>query len=305
MKKLALSFAFVVFFVGFTARVISAQNQRYETPALYIWDAYERFLGRYGSIEAGSTYWMGQYSNLLNNCNPQDIICQDNARANIAQAFIESLEFANRSGLNVWNNAELLLVCYRYLFGREPDPDGYAFWLSALNSTNDRAGLIRVFVQDPEFKQLWQSSATTPPLRVYFTISGVPVVDVTIPYDPIQHRYIRNRFFTPARQLLIESSPDVTFNNPTLIATVDFGLRETRPIQTELAIGRNGQTQAGGWINIYPFSPTLQNNTAWDFGWRAYGWQPGTPSINLGMCTTTRDTLSGEWLFISPRAPCW
>lgn len=81
-----------------------------------------------------------------------DANCLDNVRANITLEFFSLNEFSTRSGINVSDNGQFVRALYVYLLRREPNADGYAQWLSYLNQTGDRVGVVRGFITSDEYR---------------------------------------------------------------------------------------------------------------------------------------------------------
>lgn len=68
----------------------------------------------------------------------------------IATAFIYSEEFMSQD----MTNEEYILTLYHVFFGREPDTDGYNFWVQELNRYGDRELVFRSFANSKEFIDL-------------------------------------------------------------------------------------------------------------------------------------------------------
>ncbi|HEV2798877.1 MAG TPA: FG-GAP-like repeat-containing protein [Pyrinomonadaceae bacterium] len=81
-----------------------------------------------------------------------DANCLDNVRADITLKFFSLNEFSTRTGINVSDNGQFVRALYVYLLRREPNPDGYNHWLSYLNQTGDRLGVVRVFITSDEYR---------------------------------------------------------------------------------------------------------------------------------------------------------
>ncbi|MGM0365885.1 MAG: DUF4214 domain-containing protein [Actinomycetota bacterium] len=70
--------------------------------------------------------------------------------ADVAQRFIFSEEFLAKGT----SNQQFLNVMYRAFFNRPPDPDGYAGWMSQLESGKSRSFVLAGFVNSVEFESL-------------------------------------------------------------------------------------------------------------------------------------------------------
>lgn len=79
--------------------------------------------------QSGATYWIGK-------------ITQGTTLADAAEAFVRSSEFVNIHGIN--KNEDLLTRCYQNVLGRDPDAEGYAWWLHQMehNSQTYTAGRV-------------------------------------------------------------------------------------------------------------------------------------------------------------------
>ena len=85
----------------------------------------------------GLVYWMTRYQGGL----PLD---------DVSQAFAQSAEFAQQYGQKT--DAEFVQLVYRNVLGRQPDADGYNFWLGQLQSKRaTRGSMMTGFAQSPEF----------------------------------------------------------------------------------------------------------------------------------------------------------
>ncbi|MBY0336275.1 MAG: DUF4214 domain-containing protein [Acetobacteraceae bacterium] len=72
------------------------------------------------------------------------------ALGNLADAFLNSAEFAQRFGANL-SNEQLVTQMYRFALGREPDSGGLSGWVNALNAgTITRADLLVQFSESAE-----------------------------------------------------------------------------------------------------------------------------------------------------------
>ncbi|HET6878993.1 MAG TPA: DUF4214 domain-containing protein, partial [Pirellulales bacterium] len=52
-------------------------------------------------------------------------------------------------------NQTFLTNLYRELFGRDPDSDGFQFWLNALNNNLSRTDLVNAFLHSQEYEKHW------------------------------------------------------------------------------------------------------------------------------------------------------
>jgi hypothetical protein len=68
----------------------------------------------------------------------------------VAANFINSPEFVDKGT----SDEEYLIVMYRAFFDREPDDDGWAYYLNKLNSGVNRDVVFKGFVYSPEFNNL-------------------------------------------------------------------------------------------------------------------------------------------------------
>ena len=95
---------------------------------------YTVVLGREAE-EEGLNYWSDQ------------LIQHTYDGAGLARGFIYSDEFTNK-GLN---NEAYLNILYKTFFDREPDEDGMAYWMGALNNGTSRNTVLAGFVNSKEF----------------------------------------------------------------------------------------------------------------------------------------------------------
>ena len=72
------------------------------------------------------------------------------AGADVAYGFVFSDEFINRNT----TNADFVTILYRAFFDREPDPPGYAGWLSDLDNGESRGCILKGFIGSQEFINL-------------------------------------------------------------------------------------------------------------------------------------------------------
>jgi len=89
-----------------------------------------------------------------------DTTCINDRRAEAAKALWYSNEFLqlhpglrNPSGVFPdFNNQEFVRLCYVLYMQRDPDQSGYDFWTANLNASNDYKGVIRGFIESPEYR---------------------------------------------------------------------------------------------------------------------------------------------------------
>lgn len=73
----------------------------------------------------------------------------------MAASFVASPEFVQTYG--GLSDDEFTVEIYRNVLGRDPDPDGLAYWRNRLRTDLDRAGLVVFFSDSPEFRTLSQT----------------------------------------------------------------------------------------------------------------------------------------------------
>ena len=78
--------------------------------------------------------------------------------ADVAGNFINSPEFLARNT----SNGDYLLVMYRAFFDREPDNDGWNYYLNKLNIGESRDVVFTGFIYSPEFEDLCDSYGISP-----------------------------------------------------------------------------------------------------------------------------------------------
>jgi hypothetical protein len=83
-----------------------------------------------------------------------------------------------------------------------------------------------------------------PMLMFQLVQNGVVFLNLAIPYDPVQHRFLRFRHFAPANQIIFETSPDASVW--TERARADLGERTVQAVTVELAGGTSGAAGAPG-----------------------------------------------------------
>lgn len=90
----------------------------------------------------------------LNGCNG-DASCLIQRRIDVARSIFESPEHYTAQGLNPYDpsfQATYVTRCYTGFMRRSPDASGYAFWLTAIQTSGDYAGLIRGFIDSSEYR---------------------------------------------------------------------------------------------------------------------------------------------------------
>ena len=73
--------------------------------------------------------------------------------AKVAQGFIDSVEFKNRS----LSDKEYLTILYHTFFNRQPDASGLQAWLNVLDSGLTRMHVFRGFAESDEFTKICES----------------------------------------------------------------------------------------------------------------------------------------------------
>ena len=77
--------------------------------------------------------------------------------AKVAQGFIESEEFRNRS----LSNDAYLRILYKTFLNRKPDRGGMDAWMSEMNAGLSRMHIFRGFAESPEFTEICQNFGIT------------------------------------------------------------------------------------------------------------------------------------------------
>ncbi len=112
--------------------------------AAQVFRAFGVGLGREGDI-AGITFWTGE--------------AEENGIGFVADAILESDEFADQFGGGVPSDEEIVEEFYGNFLMREPDPAGLAFWNAQLDSgALDASDLILAFSESPEFRELTENT---------------------------------------------------------------------------------------------------------------------------------------------------
>ena len=79
---------------------------------------------------------------------------REGSGAKVARGFFFSEEFVKKN----LDNGEFVRRCYLTFMDREPDADGYAAWVKALNEGASREKVFDGFTQSPEFVALCEKS---------------------------------------------------------------------------------------------------------------------------------------------------
>lgn len=88
--------------------------------------------------ESGINYWVNM------------LITGRQTGAGVARGFVFSTEMTAK---NLSDN-DFMNIMYRVFFNREPDSEGLAYWLDALNTDTSRMDVLAGFVNSPEFAQI-------------------------------------------------------------------------------------------------------------------------------------------------------
>ena len=114
--------------------------------------------------------------------------------AEVAQGFIFSKEFIDRKT----TDEEFVTILYNTFFGREPDTDGFNFWVNSLkNGTNDRYGVARGFI----FSQEWADTCAE-----YGILSGgTTKPSVSIKPSDLTYSFVERMYTTALKR---NSDPD-------------------------------------------------------------------------------------------------
>jgi hypothetical protein len=86
----------------------------------------------------GLQFWLSEYRN-------------GRPLASIADGFVQSPEFIQRYG-NL-NNNDFVTLLYQNVLGRDPDPQGYQFWVNQLNGGASRGQVMLGFSESREFRE--------------------------------------------------------------------------------------------------------------------------------------------------------
>ncbi len=101
---------------------------------------YTKALGRGFDVD-GLNDWTGR---LVRNSSKSNIL---NVSTN---GFFHSQEFLNKN----LDNTEFVSVAYRTFLGREPEPEGHAYWINQLQSGKSRDEVLAGFANSPEFANI-------------------------------------------------------------------------------------------------------------------------------------------------------
>jgi len=145
MKIRGLKFLVITFFAITTLFANQAQVQG------FVERFYQTVLDRHSDTD-GLNYWT---NSLLNG---------ERAGADIARGFIFSQEFTNRDT----SDQDYLYILYRAFFNREPDNDGYFYWLDNIRNGVSREEVLYGFLYSTEFYNLCQEYGISP-------IDAVPI----------------------------------------------------------------------------------------------------------------------------------
>ena len=104
--------------------------------AAYVEGLYVAFLGR-SADEAGKQHWLNMLS--LKKLNA----------AGVAAAIASSAEFNSKS----YTNSEFIARCYQGLLGRNPDPEGYAYFVAQMNAGKSRSWVFSSICSSAEFQK--------------------------------------------------------------------------------------------------------------------------------------------------------
>ena len=83
----------------------------------------------------------------------EDLLAGARAGSDVAQGFIFSQEFINRDT----SDAEFVSTLYQAFFNRQPDQNGYIYWLGQLSSGAGRADVLSGFINAAEFYNLCEA----------------------------------------------------------------------------------------------------------------------------------------------------
>lgn len=136
----------------FTGLLPAAANPM-ENHRFFVWQQYVDFLNREPD-SGGFSNWLA----VLNACPGSDWPCINAARIHTVRGFIESAEFKqdkpallNPTSTEEYNAAYVTWL-YRSLLRREPDANGFATYVSELNSTGDYDHAVHGFINGSEYR---------------------------------------------------------------------------------------------------------------------------------------------------------
>lgn len=119
------------------APVVSAEQARVMTVSNFVERLYLTALNRSYDV-TGRDYWVDQ------------IINKDASGSAIARGFFNSQEFIARE----LDNEEFVNILYRVFFDREPDTQGFANWINALENGATRAEVVNGFTGSTEWTSM-------------------------------------------------------------------------------------------------------------------------------------------------------
>ncbi len=109
--------------------------------------------------------------------------------ATMSQSFADSAEFKITYG--ALDNAEFVTLVYRNVMQRDPDPAGFAHWVSSLDAGYPRGSVMIAFSESEEYVTL---TGTTAPLAGYLQWYSEPVRFVCGYGDQIATPYTEFRY---------------------------------------------------------------------------------------------------------------
>jgi hypothetical protein len=109
--------------------------------------------------------WDG-WSAHINHCAPSNTACIQHYRTSAAKGIFESDEFRyyilcqGEGNCALWNYTpsqdpymqEYVRQLYLVFLRREPEPEGYNYWLTYLRNTGDYTGLVHMFINSVEYR---------------------------------------------------------------------------------------------------------------------------------------------------------
>lgn len=168
----------LIFSISSTSRIsYGAAIPEIDPVEAFVNRLYENILGRQAD-EEGLSDWV----QVLKSGKEQG--------AKVAQGFIESAEFQERS----LDQKEYLDILYRTFLDREADPEGLQAWLDVLDSGLSRMHVFKGFAESQEFAQI---------CREYGIIQGT--VNLTSPRD--LNEYV-TKFVVRCYRLCLDREPD-------------------------------------------------------------------------------------------------
>lgn len=109
----------------------------------------------------GARYWLDQYRDVRTYENPHEKVLDD-----FAWSFKASTEFQDQFG-DSQSNSEFLAIVYTNVLGRDPDTDGFDYWLSQMNAGLTQHEVVRWVAANDEFKTHY------PYNRIYPQVIGI------------------------------------------------------------------------------------------------------------------------------------